>query len=426
MSGTFVIRGGTVVNPGSQVVADVLVSGGVVTGIGESLTADVVIDAAGLFVSSGFVDLHTHLREPGKEEAETIESGSRAAALGGYTAVVAMPNTDPAQDNIDTVRFVRAQGQRAGLCEVHPSGCITVGRTGETLVDFAALAAEGVVVFTDDGNGVQDPGLMEQAMNHAARLGVTMAQHCEVSSMTAGAAMHDGECCSRMGVPGWPSAAEIEMVRRDIDIARRTGGRLHLLHLSTAESVELVRAAKAEGLAVTSEATPHHLSLEDVMLMGFDPVFKVNPPLRTRADIEALKAGLRDGTIDAVATDHAPHAGHTKELPLDAAPPGMLGLETALAVVNTAVQLDAGRLVEVMSWNPARIAGLAATQGRPVAVGEPANIAVWDLSTVWTVERGSLASRSKNTPYHGMTVRGRVHHTINKGDIVVRDGKATK
>ena len=426
MSGTFVIRGGTIVNPDSQFVADVLVANGVVSAVGAGLSADTVLDATGLFVSSGFVDLHTHLREPGKEEAETIESGSRAGALGGYTALVAMPNTDPAQDNVDTVRFVRSQGERAGLCDVHPSGCITVGRAGERLVDFSALAAAGVVLFTDDGNGVQDAGLMAAALEKGASLGITMAQHCEVSSLTAGASMHDGECCSHLGVPGWPSAAEVEMVRRDIDLARQSGGRLHLLHLSTAESVDLVRAAKAEGLSVTAEATPHHLSLDDEMLRTFDPVFKVNPPLRTRADIEALKAGLRDGTIDAVATDHAPHAGHTKEMPLDAAPPGMLGLETALAVVNTAVQLEPRRLVEVMSWNPARIAGLGATQGRPVAVGEPATIAVWDLASVWTVSRDALASRSRNTPYHGMTVRGRVHHTINKGDIVVRDGKAMK
>lgn len=426
MSGTFVIRGGTIVNPDSQFVADVLVANGVVSAVGAGLSADTVLDATGLFVSSGFVDLHTHLREPGKEEAETIESGSRAGALGGYTALVAMPNTDPAQDNVDTVRFVRSQGERAGLCDVHPSGCITVGRAGERLVDFSALAAAGVVLFTDDGNGVQDSGLMAAALGQGASLGVTMAQHCEVSSLTAGASMHDGECCSHLGVPGWPSAAEVEMVRRDIDLARQSGGRLHLLHLSTAESVDLVRAAKAEGLSVTAEATPHHLSLDDEMLRTFDPVFKVNPPLRTRADIEALKAGLRDGTIDAVATDHAPHAGHTKEMPLDAAPPGMLGLETALAVVNTAVQLEPRRLVEVMAWNPARIAGLGATQGRPVAVGEPATIAVWDLASVWTVSRDALASRSRNTPYHGMTVRGRVHHTINKGDIVVRDGKAMK
>ncbi len=426
MSDAFVIRGGTIVNPDSQFVADVLVSNGVVADIGAGLTADIVLEADGLFVSSGFVDLHTHLREPGKEEAETIESGSRAAALGGYTAVVAMPNTDPAQDNIDTVRFVRSQGERAGLCDVRPSGCITVGRAGDSLVDFAALASEGVVVFTDDGNGVQNGELMREALARAAALGVTMAQHCEVSSLTTGAVMHDGECCSHLGVPGWPSAAEIEMVRRDIELARHTGGRLHLLHLSTAESVALVRAAKKDGLAITAEATPHHLSLDDTMLKSFDPVFKVNPPLRTQSDIEALREGLRDGTIDAVATDHAPHAGHTKEMALDAAPPGMLGLETALAVVNTAVQLDARRLVEVMSWNPARIAGLDAVHGRPLATGEPANIAVWDLTSVWTVSRENSASRSRNTPYHGMTVRGRVHHTINKGDIVVRDGKAMK
>ncbi len=425
MTRSILLRGGTVVNPDAVFVADVLIVAGKVAEVGQGLVGDDTIDVSGLFVSAGFVDLHTHLREPGKEEAETIESGSRAAALGGYTAVVAMPNTDPAQDNLETVRFVRAQGERAGLCDVHPSGCITVGRLGNELVDFPALASSGVVIFTDDGNGVQDASLMETALQESSRLGVVMAQHCEISDMTAGAAMHDGECCSHMGVPGWPREAEIGMVRRDIDLVRRAGGRLHLLHLSTAESVDLVRSAKAEGLAVTAEVTPHHLSLEDTMLRGFDPVFKVNPPLRTAGDIASLRAALADGTIDAVATDHAPHAGHTKEQPLDVAPPGMLGLETALAVVNTAVALDAQRLVEVMSWAPARIAGLA-NHGRPVAAGEPANIAVWDNTTVWSVSRDDMASRSRNTPYHGMEVRGRVHHTINAGETVVRNGKATK
>jgi dihydroorotase len=267
---------------------------------------------------------------------------------------------------------------------------------------------------------------MLQALTTAQRLNITMAQHCEVSDMTVGAAMHDGECCSHLGVPGWPAAAEIEMVRRDLNLVRQTGGQLHLLHLSTAESVALVRDAKKEGLSITAEVTPHHLSLQDTLLMGFDPIFKVNPPLRTARDIEALKEGLADGTIDAVATDHAPHAGHTKEQPLDVAPPGMLGLETALAVVNTAVTLDVQKLAALMSWNPARIARLESHQGRPLAVGEPANIAVWDTTSVWTVQKDALASKSKNTPYHGMAVRGRVHHTIFNGELVVHEGKALK
>ena len=291
-----------------------------------------MLDAGGCVVAPGFVDLHTHLREPGKEEAETIETGSRAAALGGYTAVVAMPNTEPAQDSRGVVDFVRAQGEAAGLCEVLPAGCITIGRAGEQLAPFAELAAAGVRLFTDDGNGVQDPLLMRRAMEYSLGLGIVLAQHCEVSRLTAGAVMHEGHCCSELGLPGWPAVAEELMVHRDIELCRLTGARIHLLHLSTARSVDLVRAAKADGLPVTAECSPHHLSLTDEALRGYDPVFKVNPPLRTAADIAALKAGLADGTIDAIATDHAPHPVEDKERPIDDAPPGMLGLETALGV----------------------------------------------------------------------------------------------
>ena len=426
MSATIVIRGATVVNPESVFVADVLINDGVISAIGESLDAEIVLDGNGCYLSSGFVDLHTHLREPGKEEAETIESGSRAAALGGYTAVVAMPNTDPAQDNVETVRFVRAQGVAAGLCEVIPSGCITIGRLGKQMAPYARLAEEGVTFFTDDGTGVQDAHLMQRALVLAKQLGITLAQHCEVASLTKGAVMHDGECCSSMGVPGWPSIAEEQMVRRDIDLVRTTGAKMHFLHLSTAGSVALVREAKAEGLPITAEVTPHHLALQDELLRGFDPVFKVNPPLRTAQDIEALKAGIADGTIDAVATDHAPHAGHAKEQPLDDAPPGMLGLETALGVLNTAVTVTPQQIASLMSWAPARIADISERHGRSIAVGEPANIAVWDTTTVWTVSRDDLSSKSRNTPYHGMDLRGRVRHTIFNGELVVRDGKALK
>ncbi len=426
MSASIVIRGATVVNPESVFVADVLIKDGVISAIGESLDAEIVLDGNGCYLSSGFVDLHTHLREPGKEEAETIESGSRAAALGGYTAVVAMPNTDPAQDNVETVRFVRAQGVAAGMCEVIPSGCITIGRLGKQMAPYARLSEEGVTFFTDDGTGVQDAHLMQRALVLAKQLGVTLAQHCEVASLTKGAVMHDGECCSSMGVPGWPSIAEEQMVRRDIDLVRTTGAKMHFLHLSTAGSVALVREAKAEGLPITADVTPHHLALQDELLRGVDPVFKVNPPLRTAQDIEALKAGIADGTIDAVATDHAPHAGHAKEQPLDDAPPGMLGLETALGVLNTAVTVTPQQIASLMSWAPARIADISERHGRSIAVGEPANIAVWDTTTVWTVSRDDLSSKSRNTPYHGMDLRGRVRHTIFNGELVVRDGKALK
>jgi dihydroorotase len=419
-----VVKGGTVVNPGAVAPADVAIVDGLVVEVGQGLDGDDVLDATGCHVSSGFVDLHTHLREPGKEEAETIETGSRAAALGGYTAVVAMPNTDPAQDSVMVVEFVREQGRRAGLVDVHPAGCITVGRAGTALAPYASLAAAGVRIFTDDGNGVQDPLLMRRALEYARDLGVTLAQHCEVSRLTEGAVMHEGSCCSAMGVPGWPALAEELMLHRDIELVRLTGAPMHFLHLSTAGSVELVRRAKADGLPVTAEVTPHHLALDHELLAGWDPVFKVNPPLRTRGDIEALKQGVADGTIDAVATDHAPHAAHAKELPLDQAPPGMLGLETALGVLVTAVAPKPERLCELMSWNPARIAGIDDRHGRPVAPGEPANIAVWDPSEVWTVSRHELASRSTNTPYHGMELRGRNRHTIHDGRVVVRDRKA--
>jgi dihydroorotase len=427
MSRSTVVKGGIVVNPDGVAKLDVRAEGGVIVEVAPEIAADParddIVNAAGLYVNAGFVDLHAHLREPGREEAETIESGTRAAALGGYTAVVAMPNTDPAQDSVPVVRFVRDQGERAGWCEVQPAGCITTGRMGTELAPYAALAGEGVRIFTDDGNGVQDPLLMRRALEYSLGLGIVLAQHCEVARLTEGAVMHEGSCCSEMGVPGWPAIAEELMLHRDIELVRLTGAPMHFLHLSTAGSVELVRRAKADGLPVTAEAAPHHLALTDELLRGFDPVFKVNPPLRTPADIAALRDGLLDGTIDAVATDHAPHAPHSKEQPLDAAPPGMLGLETALSVVVTHITDDPVRVAALMSWNPARIASLG-RQGRPVAVGEPANIVAWDPARTWRVDREALASRSRNTPYHGMDLRGKVVHTMYGGRMTVRDGAA--
>ena len=425
------ITGGTVLDQTGERRADVAVdpASGRVTEVGTSLAAadgGTVLDATGCYVTPGFLDLHVHLREPGKEEAETIETGSRGAALGGFTAVVAMPNTDPAQDSVAVVDFVRAQGERAGLCEVLPSGCITVGRAGQRLAPFGELAAAGVRIFTDDGNGVQDPMLMRRALEYAGPLGITLAQHCEVAALTKGAVMHEGACCSHLGLPGWPSVAEEMMVFRDIELVRLTGVPMHFLHLSTARSVALVRAAKADGLPVTAEATPHHFTLTDEMLTGYDPLFKVNPPLRTRADIDALKAGLADGTIDAVATDHAPHAPHTKEQPLDQAPPGMLGLETALALAVTELDMPLADVVAALAWKPAAIAGAADRHGRPVAAGEPANLAVFDPAHQWTVSAAGMASKSRNTPYGGREVRGKVRHTIFRGTPVVIDGAAQR
>jgi len=422
-----VIVGGTVVDQTGTRRADVAVTDGVVSEVSPELVpapGDTVLEASGCIVSPGFVDLHTHLREPGREEAETIETGSRAAALGGYTAVVAMPNTDPAQDSVAVVEFVREQGRRAGLCDVHPSGCITVGREGTALAPYADLAAAGVHLFTDDGNGVQDPGLMRRALEYAGPLGVVLAQHCEVASLTKGAVMHEGSCCSRLGLPGWPALAEELMLHRDIELVRLTGTAMHFLHLSTARSVEMVRAAKAEGLPITAEATPHHFTLTDEMLATYDAVYKVNPPLRTAADIVAIKAGLVDGTIDAIATDHAPHPPHTKEAPLDQAPPGMLGLETALALALGELDAPLDTVIGALSWRPAAIAGLAHLHGRPVAVGEPANLAVFDPTHEWTVEPADLASKSRNTPYAGRVVRGKVRHTLLHGRPTVVDSLA--
>jgi len=421
-----VFRGGSVVTKDGVVVADLMVQHGEISEIGSGLSADEVVDISGLTIFPGFVDLHAHLREPGREDAETIETGSRAGALGGYTAVVAMPNTNPAQDNVPTIEFVRLQGQRAGLLEVIPSGCITVGREGKALAPMAELAKAGVRMFTDDGSGVQDPLLMRRAMEYSKELNVVLGQHCEVSSLTQGAVMHECGCSSDLGVPGWPSIAEELMVHRDIELARLTGARVHFLHLSTAGSVQLVRQAKLDGLPVTAEVTPHHLSLTAELLRGFDATFKVNPPLRSMSDIEALKAGLLDGTIDAIATDHAPHARRDKELPLDQAPPGMLGLETALGVTCAALDLDPLAIAQVMSVAPARIAGIAERQGNLPRVGVAANLCVVDLNAVWTINPETMASKSTNTPFVGKQLRGKVVHTMFEGNLVVRDGEALK
>jgi dihydroorotase len=429
MSDQFLITGGTVIDPTGERRADVRIVDGRVAAVADRLDPsdrDSVLDASGCVVCPGFVDLHTHLREPGKEEAETIETGSRAAAKGGYTCIVAMPNTDPTQDSVSVVEFVRRQGQAAGLCDVRPSGSITVGRLGEQLSPLGELAAAGVHLFTDDGDGVQDPLLMRRALEYAADLGIVLAQHCEVKRLTEGAVMHEGDCCSTFGLPGWPSIAEELMVFRDIELVRLTGAPVHILHLSTARSVELVRAAKADGLAVTAEATPHHISLTDELLAGYSALYKVNPPLRTMADVEAVRAGLADGTIDAIATDHAPHAPETKEQPLDQAPPGMLGLETALGASLAHLDMPIAEVVAALSWKPAAIAGVADHHGRPIAEGEPANITVFDPDRTWQVVPADLASKSRNTPYVGLELRGLVTHTILQGSPTVKNGTPTR
>ncbi len=423
---TLVVRGGRVVDATGERRADVLVQGGRVAALARTIeppAGAAVLDAAGCVVAPGLVDLHTHLRQPGFEQAETIETGSRGAALGGYTTVVAMPNTEPAIDRAAVVQEVL--GLAAGaLCDVRPAGAITKGRRGEELAPMAEMAALGVRLFTDDGRGVQDPRLMRRALEYATALRVTLAQHCEDERLAAGGQMHEGEWSSRLGLPGAPAEAEELMVARDIALARLTGGRVHFQHLSTAGSVALVRGAKAGGrLAVTAEATPHHLSLTDALVASYDPVFKVNPPLRPAADVAAVRAGLADGAVDAIATDHAPHAQEDKEQPFDQAPPGMLGLETALAVALTELDLPIERVLALMSWQPARIAGVDAG---PVVEGRLADLCVVDPAAVWVVEAERMASRSRNTPFAGRKLTGRVRHTVFRGEAVVIDGEAQR
>jgi dihydroorotase len=423
------IRGGRVVDGTGSRPADVLVRDGIVTavgdGIGEDIVAPRVLDASGCVVAPGLVDLHAHLREPGREEAETVDSGARAAALGGYTAVVAMPNTEPAIDSAAVVREVLDLGATA-CCDVYPAGAITVGRAGEQLAPMAEMAALGVRLFTDDGSGVQDARLMRRALEYASGLGVTLGQHCEDETLAADGVMHEGEWSSRLGLPGVPAEAEELMVMRDIALARLTGATVHFLHLSTAGAVAMVGAAKAQGLAVTAEATPHHFTLTDAECASYDAVFRVNPPLRTGADVAAVRGGLATGVIDAIATDHAPHPPEAKEAPFDQAPPGMLGLETALALAMSELDLPIEQVLALLSWNPARIAGITGLHGGPVAEGFPANLCIIDPGATWVVEPERLASRSRNTPYAGRKLTGRVRHTLLRGEPVVIDGEAQR
>jgi dihydroorotase len=420
-----VIKGGRVVDATGERLADVVIDDGRIAAIGDDLSGDQVLDAGGCVVAPGLVDLHTHLRQPGREEAETVETGSRAAALGGFTCVVAMPNTEPAIDCAAVVHEVLLLG-RDSVCDVRTSAAITVGRGGERLTEMAELAALGVRLFTDDGAGVQDDRLMRRAMEYAAGLGVVLAQHCENDAVAAGGHMHEGEWSSRLGIPGQPAEAEELMVARDIALARLTGATIHFQHLSTARSVAMVRAAKAEGLRVSAEATPHHFTLTHADCAGYDPVFKVNPPLRTDDDVAGVKGGLADGALDAIATDHAPHAPELKELPFDQAPPGMLGLETALALALTELDLPLAEVLALLSWRPAAIAGVEADHGGRLGAGRPANLCVLDPATTWTVDPAALASRARNTPYAGRALTGRVRHTLLGGETVVLDGEAQR
>lgn len=423
------IRGVRPYGEGERV--DVLVDDGQIAQIGPDLaipdTAD-VIDATGHVLLPGFVDLHTHLREPGREYAEDIETGSAAAALGGYTAVFAMANTNPVADSPVVTDHVWHRGQQVGLVDVHPVGAVTVGLAGAELTEMGMMnaGAAQVRMFSDDGVCVHDPLIMRRALEYATGLGVLIAQHAEEPRLTVGAVAHEGPMAARLGLAGWPRAAEESIVARDALLARDAGARVHICHASAAGTVEILKWAKDQGISITAEVTPHHLLLDDARLASYDGVNRVNPPLREASDAVALRQALADGIIDCVATDHAPHAEHEKCVEFAAARPGMLGLQTALSVVvQTMVApglLSWRDIARVMSENPACIARLP-DQGRPLEVGEPANLTVVDPDAIWTVTGADLASRSANTPFESMSLPATVTATLLRGKVTARDGK---
>ena len=417
---------------------DVLLADGLIAAMGPGAAGaapagTTVIDGTGLVALPGLVDLHTHLREPGREDAETVESGTRAAALGGYTSVHAMANTSPTADTAGVVEQVWRLGRDAGWVDVHPVGAVSVGLAGEQLAELGAMASSAaqVRVFSDDGMCVHDPVLMRRALEYVKSFDGVIAQHAQDPRLTRGAQMHEGAVSAEVGLAGWPSVAEESIIARDVLLAQHVGSRLHVLHLSTAGSVEIVRWAKARGIDVTAEATPHHLLLTDELARSYDPLYKVNPPLRTAQDVEALRAGLADGTIDTIGTDHAPHSREDKDCEWAAAAFGMTGLETALGILSTTM-VATGRmtwadLARVMSSAPAAIGRIDAgpqAQGRPLAVGEPANVTLVDPAARWTVEPSAQASRSRNTPYGGLDLTGRVVATFLRGRATVLDGRS--
>jgi dihydroorotase len=424
----FLFRRARVVDPGSgrDEVADVAVENGLVS---TDVSNATVLDCDGLVLAPGLVDLHTHLRQPGREDRETVETGCRAAALGGFTAVAAMANTEPVADSAAVIHEVRDLAAAAGLCEVFPVGAITRGLEGEAMAELGEMVEAGVRIFSDDGHSVPNARLLRNAMTYVRAFDdVVIAEHCEDMSLGEGGQMHEGLISSSLGLAGEPREAEEVIVARDLAVARLTGGRLHLCHLSSAGSAELVRRAKAEGVRVSAEVTPHHLVFSEEDLVTYDTNMKMKPPLRTPEDRVALRRALAEGTIDAVATDHAPHAVEEKEAEFDQAPFGTIGLETALAAVLTHLvepgELGLGRAIEALSTAPARILG-AHDHGGPIHPGRPAHLVAFDPSAEWTVEP-PFGSRSRNTSFLGRTLRGRVVHTMLGGDLVVADGKAQR
>jgi dihydroorotase len=424
---TLLVTGADLLGQGAQ---DLLVEDGVITEVGSIRSAKGadVIDADGLVALPGLVDLHTHLREPGREDAETIASGSAAAAVGGFTAILAMANTNPVTDTAEAAERILDLGRATGLVDVVPVGAVTKGLEGAELAELGLMhrSRAGVTVFSDDGRCVHDARVMRRALEYVRAFGGVVSQHAQDPHLAGPqACAHEGELSGRLGLPGWPGVAEESIVARDVMLARHTGSRVHVAHVSTAATVEVVRWAKAQGIDVTAEVTPHHLALTTDLLVGYDPVYKVNPPLRPQEDVDALRAALADGTIDAVATDHAPHARHDKEHAFVDAAFGMLGLETALSVVSDVMVhgglLDWAGVARVMSQAPARIAGLAA-HGQPLAVGSPANLTLVDPSATITVDRGASLSLSRNNPWHGRALRGAVHATVLRGRLTAQKG----
>jgi dihydroorotase len=426
-------RGVRLVDPasGHDGVTDVLIEDEQISNVSPGLAAarPEVIDCHGLVMAPGLVDMHAHLREPGFEYKETVETGSRAAAVGGYTAVCAMPNTDPVTDNAAVVMEVRALGEKAGLCDVLPAGAITKGLSGEALTDIAEMAEAGVRLFTDDHNCVQSSRMMRLALEYSRPFEVIICQHAQDADLTEGWQMHEGYYSALLGLAGAPREAETVVVARDLALAGLTGGRLHLTHLSAAGSVDLIRRGKESGLRVSGDVTPHHLSLLDEDLITYDTNRKVNPPLRTAEDRAELRSGLAEGVIDAIATDHAPHAPEEKEREFDQAPPGTIGLETALAVVVTELVgpglLSMRDAIERMSTRPASMLGLE-EHGGPVEPGRPANLVVFDPEGEWTVGERPFASMARNSAFSGRKLRGRVLHTLLRGTFTVREGEATR
>jgi dihydroorotase len=410
-------------------VCDVLIENGLIQAVSPSLSDSdaIVFDATSMIVMSGLVDLHTHLREPGKEDSETVLSGSRAGVTGGYVALSAMANTSPVADNAGVVEQVYRLGKSAGLLDVFPIGAVTQGLAGKVLAEIGAMAdsVAQVRVFSDDGNCVSDPLVMRRALEYVKKFGGVIAQHAQEPALTSGSQMNEGVVSATLGLKGWPAVAEEAIIARDVLLAEHVGSRLHICHLTTAGGVEIIRWAKARGIDVTAEVTPHHLLLTDESARSYDPIFKVNPPLRTETDVMALRHGLADGTIDIVATDHAPHPGESKECEWQEAAFGMLGLEHALSIVAaTMVEsglMDWAGVQNRMSVAPARIAGYV-DHGREIAVGAPAHLTVINPKASYRVDRDQLQSKSRNTPFHGMQFSARVVATFFHGHAVYQEG----